>query len=92
MASGVGLVVIPVLILPRPQFKYPYNLGIIGNFSSVLGQNPLLWCLPQKMEGTGLKYRVAKGLGKWSDWDDAPGQREDERDREAEWEDAGDVV
>ncbi|KAL8286497.1 hypothetical protein RQP46_004514 [Phenoliferia psychrophenolica] len=66
------------------EFKYPYNLGIIGNFSSVLGQNPLLWCLPQKMEGTGLKYRVAKGLDPDSQYSWPPRDEFDQREREAD--------
>ncbi|KAK4704118.1 hypothetical protein P7C70_g2090, partial [Phenoliferia sp. Uapishka_3] len=53
------------------EFKYPYNLGVIGNFSSVLGSNPLFWCLPKSMEGSGLKYHVAQDVGKsstgWAD-------------------------
>ncbi|PCH34240.1 palmitoyltransferase PFA4 [Wolfiporia cocos MD-104 SS10] len=43
------------------EIKFPYNLGIKRNICSVLGDNPLLWCLPTVPPGTGLKYQLAVG-------------------------------
>lgn len=54
----------------RIQFKYPYTLGVKQNVSSVLGPNPFLWCWPQPMYGSGLKYPVAMDLGKFLDSSD----------------------
>lgn len=51
------------------QFKYPYDLGMVKNVQSILGRNPLLWCLPQKMDGDGLSYAVGKGIGTSSVWE-----------------------
>lgn len=59
------------LIFYRIQFKYPYDLGILRNTKSVLGNNILFWCLPQKIQGTGLRYEVGINIGKSSEWDDA---------------------
>ncbi|KAA1468130.1 zf-DHHC-domain-containing protein [Dentipellis sp. KUC8613] len=49
------------------QIKFPYNLGVRRNIESILGTSPLLWCLPSKPPGTGLKYQLAEGDGKWID-------------------------
>lgn len=35
------------------------------NIRAVLGDNPFLWCWPQPMRGSGLKFPVAEGTGKW---------------------------
>ncbi|KAI9438436.1 zf-DHHC-domain-containing protein [Lactarius psammicola] len=46
--------------------KFPYNLGARRNVESMLGTNPLLWCCPNVGPlGTGLKYQLAEGDGKW---------------------------
>ncbi|RGB25878.1 DHHC palmitoyltransferase-domain-containing protein [Rhizophagus diaphanus] len=42
------------------QVIFPYDIGVYKNIRSVLGYNPLLWCLPQQMDGTGLSYPIAK--------------------------------
>ncbi|KAM0755032.1 zf-DHHC-domain-containing protein [Meredithblackwellia eburnea MCA 4105] len=65
------------------DFKYPYNLGIVSNFKSVLGDNPFFWCWPQKMHGTGLKYPVAKGVNPQAQYDWPPRDEFEEREREA---------
>jgi palmitoyltransferase ZDHHC6 len=42
------------------------NLGARRNIESMLGTNPLLWCCPNVGPfGTGLKYQLAEGDGKW---------------------------
>ncbi|OAV98273.1 hypothetical protein PTTG_00322 [Puccinia triticina 1-1 BBBD Race 1] len=38
------------------QFSYPFSIGIYRNLQAVLGRNPLLWWLPQRMSGDGLRY------------------------------------
>ncbi|EFP83579.1 uncharacterized protein PGTG_09292 [Puccinia graminis f. sp. tritici CRL 75-36-700-3] len=38
------------------QFTYPFSIGIYRNLQVVLGPNPLLWWLPQRMSGDGLRY------------------------------------
>ncbi|KAI0931576.1 hypothetical protein AcW1_001057 [Taiwanofungus camphoratus] len=43
------------------EIKFPYNLGVRRNISSVLGENRLLWCWPTVTPGTGLKYQLAEG-------------------------------
>jgi len=48
--------------------KYSYtlqNLGARRNVASILGPNPLFWCWPSPTPGTGLKYQLADGDGKW---------------------------
>ncbi|CAG8611875.1 5190_t:CDS:2 [Funneliformis caledonium] len=42
------------------EIVFPYDIGIYKNIKSILGNNPLLWCLPRKMHGTGLSYPVTK--------------------------------
>ena len=44
---------------------FTQNIGLWENIQSTLGRNPLLWCCPSVPAGTGLKYRVAEGHGKW---------------------------
>jgi hypothetical protein len=80
------------------QYKYPYHLGVYENFKSVLGPSVFLWCLPQKMRGDGLKYRVAEGLREFHAYSDSESEgeagvelRTRRRVRERE-EDAQDVV
>lgn len=48
------------------KVKYPYDLGVWSNCKAVLGENPLLWCIPNATldAGDGLTFPVAKGLGK----------------------------
>ncbi|KAG9286704.1 hypothetical protein G9A89_012254 [Geosiphon pyriformis] len=41
------------------EIKYPYDLGIILNIRSVLGDNPILWCWPTIISGDGLTYPIA---------------------------------
>lgn len=41
------------------------HLGIWRNICSVLGNSPLFWCWPIPAQGTGLKYELAEGDGKW---------------------------
>ncbi|TFK77407.1 zf-DHHC-domain-containing protein [Pluteus cervinus] len=43
------------------EVKFPYNLGGKRNIRSVLGDQPLLWCWPQKARGDGLKFQLAEG-------------------------------
>ncbi|TCD71190.1 Palmitoyltransferase [Steccherinum ochraceum] len=43
------------------EIKFPYNLGVRRNINAVLGDNPWLWCWPQKATGTGLRYQLAEG-------------------------------
>ncbi|KAH7886071.1 DHHC palmitoyltransferase-domain-containing protein [Phlebopus sp. FC_14] len=45
------------------EVKFPYNLGAWRNVTSVLGDNPLLWCWPAIPPGTGLKYQLSMGDG-----------------------------
>ncbi|ETW87155.1 hypothetical protein HETIRDRAFT_166687 [Heterobasidion irregulare TC 32-1] len=47
------------------EIKFPYNLGARRNIESMLGKNPLMWCCPTIPPGTGLKYQLAEGDGKW---------------------------
>lgn len=44
------------------QFTYPFSLGLLRNVQAVLGSNPLLWWLPKKMSGDGLRYPVISTL------------------------------
>jgi len=44
------------------QFSYPFSLGVYRNLQAVLGPNPLLWWLPQKMTGDGLQYSTPPTL------------------------------
>ncbi|KAL2916402.1 Palmitoyltransferase [Polyrhizophydium stewartii] len=39
----------------------PYDLGWVENVKAVLGPRPLLWWMPQKMEGDGYRFRVRSG-------------------------------
>jgi hypothetical protein len=47
---------------------YLQNLGIKENVYSVLGPSPLYWPFPIKVTSSGLKYKIAKGEGKWIDF------------------------
>lgn len=47
------------------EYVSSQNLGIRQNLESVLGRNPLLWCCPTVPPGSGLKYKLAEGDGKW---------------------------
>jgi hypothetical protein len=38
------------------EVAYPYDLGVYRNVCAVLGNNPLLWMLPQHMKGDGVAY------------------------------------
>jgi hypothetical protein len=46
------------------QFSYPFSIGIYRNLQVVLGPNPLLWWLPQRMSGDGLRYPTLATIGK----------------------------
>lgn len=48
-----------------PRLTSSQNIGVKENVYAVLGRNPLFWCLPSIPSGTGLKYPVAAGHGKW---------------------------
>lgn len=72
------------------QYKYPYHLGVVANITSVLGENPLFWCWPQKMGGSGLRYPVAQDLGKSSDTENEP--RLGMREKHPNWADVDDSV
>jgi palmitoyltransferase ZDHHC6 len=37
------------------------------NVIAVLGRNPIWWCWPSTMEGTGLKYEVTHDPGRWTE-------------------------
>jgi palmitoyltransferase len=52
------------------EIKFPYNLGPRRNIASVLGPNPLKWGCPTVPPGTGLKYQLADGDGKWIEFSD----------------------
>lgn len=41
------------------------NLGARRNIRAILGDQPLLWCWPAVTPGTGLKYQLLEGDGKW---------------------------
>lgn len=43
------------------EVKYPYDLGIWRNVTSVLGNNPFKWCCPSIPQGQGLKYQLSSG-------------------------------
>ncbi|PFH52267.1 hypothetical protein AMATHDRAFT_140409 [Amanita thiersii Skay4041] len=43
------------------EVKFPYNLGVRRNIDTILGPNPLLWCWPTRVRGSGLKYEVSDG-------------------------------
>jgi palmitoyltransferase len=58
------------------QVKFPYDLGTKRNIKAVLGNNPLLWCLPHPMLGNGLRFDIAEHAGKW--------ENVSQRDREYE--------
>lgn len=47
------------------QYSFPQNLGRRKNVESILGTRPLLWCWPTVTPGTGLKYGLSDGDGKW---------------------------
>jgi hypothetical protein len=42
-----------------PQSKY--DLGWVFNVSSILGSNPYLWWMPQRMESNGIQYKRIDG-------------------------------
>ncbi|PLW53782.1 hypothetical protein PCANC_03590 [Puccinia coronata f. sp. avenae] len=44
------------------SFSYPFSLGLYRNLQAVLGPNPLLWWLPQRMRGDGLQYPTASTI------------------------------
>ncbi|GAA5829376.1 hypothetical protein JCM11251_005026 [Rhodosporidiobolus azoricus] len=46
------------------EYRYPYHLGYLANIKAVLGDNILLWCLPQRAPGDGLSYPTAVGTDK----------------------------
>ncbi|KAF9567799.1 palmitoyltransferase PFA4 [Agrocybe pediades] len=45
------------------EVKFPYDLGRRRNIESILGKNPLLWCLPSRTPGSGLKYELSNSEG-----------------------------
>ncbi|KAK4058384.1 hypothetical protein OIO90_000542 [Microbotryomycetes sp. JL221] len=55
------------------EYKYPYHLGYWANIQSVLGNNPILWCLPgQATPGTGLHHPVGVGVDPVAQYDWPP--------------------
>lgn len=42
--------------------EFPFDVGFYHNICSVLGYNPLLWCLPFPSPGDGLKYMVKPNI------------------------------
>ena len=54
------------------DLNLPQSIGIIANLKSVLGPNPLLWLVPQKMQGDGLSFPVNPDAGgeSASEWAD----------------------
>ncbi|KAI5997945.1 palmitoyltransferase PFA4 [Pisolithus albus] len=47
------------------EVKYPYDLGVWRNVTSVLGNNPFKWCCPSTPQGQGLKYQLSSGDSEW---------------------------
>jgi len=47
------------------EVKFPYDLGIKRNIESILGTNPWLWCWPSRTPGTGTRFELFEGDGKW---------------------------
>jgi hypothetical protein len=45
------------------QVKFPYDVGALANIRSVLGHSPLLWCLPQQIDGDGLWFPTNSRVG-----------------------------
>ncbi|CAG8551465.1 3908_t:CDS:2, partial [Scutellospora calospora] len=39
---------------------FPYDIGFIENIQANLGGNPLFWCWPQEIKGTGLSFPISK--------------------------------
>jgi len=35
------------------------------NINTVLGPSPLLWCVPRRASGSGLKYELSNKDGEW---------------------------
>ena len=69
-------------ILPRKLNSHFQDLGLIANFVSIFGSNPLLWCWPlREVPTSGLKFPVANGHGEWiefarRDWGESEGEEE----------------
>ncbi|KAG0084381.1 Palmitoyltransferase [Podila epicladia] len=55
------------------EVKCPYHQGILTNFQTILGQNPLLWLWPQPMLGDGMRFKVQRGKNDLSESFDANG-------------------
>ncbi|KAL4070666.1 zf-DHHC-domain-containing protein [Scleroderma citrinum] len=71
------------------EVKYPYDLGAWRNVTSMLGNNPLLWCCPLAPQGTGLKFQLSGEVGEssnfplsrnfqhsWPSWDPASAEKQ----------------
>ncbi|CAG8478834.1 9062_t:CDS:2 [Acaulospora morrowiae] len=41
------------------EVVFPYDIGILENVKSILGDNPLLWCWPQQIKGNGLSFPIS---------------------------------
>lgn len=50
---GIGIIIINA---SYKKVKYPYNLGWYRNVCAVLGNQPLFWMWPQRMQGNGLYF------------------------------------
>ncbi|CAG8469097.1 4137_t:CDS:10 [Ambispora leptoticha] len=50
------------------EIKYPYDIGLLANIKSILGDNPILWCMPQSIIQGGLSYPIAKDADKTRIW------------------------
>lgn len=42
------------------EVRFPYDLGVFSNIQSVLGNNMLLWLVPQDMQGDGLSFPITQ--------------------------------
>ncbi|KAI9291155.1 zf-DHHC-domain-containing protein [Neoconidiobolus thromboides FSU 785] len=40
------------------EVKFPYDLGVIKNIKSVLGERVFLWLWPQEMKGDGVSFEI----------------------------------
>ncbi|KAJ2918393.1 hypothetical protein MD484_g1990, partial [Candolleomyces efflorescens] len=59
------------------SIKFPYDLGKVRNIKAVLGDNPLLWCLPRAMPGNGTRFELSSHTVPGEIW--PPKEHEPER-------------
>ncbi|CAJ0834210.1 553_t:CDS:2 [Entrophospora sp. SA101] len=41
------------------EVVFPYDVGVLANLQSVLGNNILFWCYPQQTIGSGIKFPIS---------------------------------